>query len=458
MAGHQAGDGAAGARPLTGLRSRQLRVLRAIVAAVAILVAGAGAAVEPAEVHVNLLRVEGSINPAVAAYIRDGIERSAEDGAAALVIEIDTPGGLLASTRTIVKHILGADVPTLLYVAPSGAGAASAGVFIVMAGNVAAMAPGTNIGASTPIQGGGGEIEGVLGDKVKSFTASFAKTIAQRRGRNVEWAERAVNEAVSATDQEALELGVVDLIAADTRELLAAASGREVSVAGEERTLQLAGARIVPLEMGLRLRVLDFLADPNVAYLLLLAGLLGLYLELSNPGTLVPGVAGAICLLIALAAFQILPINMTGLALLALGIALLVAELFIPSFGVIGAGGVVAFVLGSILLFDPEHAGLGVNRRLIGGAAAAAGTIMLVLATLVVRAMRGPSVTGAEALVGEVCEVRSRLEPKGAVLLHGEIWRAVADEVVEVGRPVRVTAVEGLTLRVRPIEGEARQA
>ncbi|MEW6272095.1 MAG: nodulation protein NfeD [Thermodesulfobacteriota bacterium] len=412
----------------------------------------ADAQATPAGGHVNLLTIDGTINPAVADYVKDGIERSERDGAAALLIVIDTPGGLLASTRTIVKEILGAPLPTLSYVAPSGAGAASAGVFIVMAADVAAMAPGTNIGASTPVQGSGSDIEGAMGEKVKSFTASFAKAIATRRGRNVEWAERAVREAVSATDEEALELHVVDLVAGDVRDLLRQASGREVAIGDSTRKLDVADARVVPLDMRLKQRVLDLLADPNIAYLLFLVGLLGLYLELSHPGTLVPGVTGAICLLIALGAFQVLPIDATGVALLLLGIALLVAELFLPSFGIVGAGGVVSFVLGSMLLFDADEPGLAVDRGLIGVIAGAFAIAMLAVATLVVRSQRRPPSTGREALLGEIGEARSRLAPRGTVMLQGELWRAVATADVERGARVRVIGVDGLTLRVEPVD------
>ena len=430
-----------------------MKALRQSVVVVGVLLAlGSWSQSAAGATEVKLLRVDGSINPAIADYVRHGIDVAARDGAAALLIVLDTPGGLLASTRTIVKDILGAPLPVLVYVAPSGAGAGSAGVFIVMAASVAAMAPGTNIGASTPVQSGGGDIGGELGEKVKSFTASFAKSIAARRGRNVEWAEKAVLEAVSATDAEALQLGVVDLIATDVADLLRRASGRTVVVDGAARVLELDGARTVEVEMQLKQRVLALLADPTVAYLLLLAGLLGLYLELSHPGTFLPGVTGAICLLIALGSFQVLPINATGIALLVLGIALLVAELFVPSFGVIGAGGLVAFVLGSLLLFDDEGTGLTVDRHVIGAAAAAAAAVMLALATLVVRAMRRRVLTGATALLGEPCEVRSRIAPRGTVLVQGEIWQATADRPIDPGSRVRVTGIDGLTLRVEPIE------
>jgi membrane-bound serine protease (ClpP class) len=318
---------------------------------------------DEASVRVNVIRIDGSINPAVVDFVRETLADSERAGVAALVIEVDTPGGLLASTRSIVKALLGARVPVLVYVAPSGAGAASAGVFIVMAGNVAAMAPGTNIGASAPVEGGGGDIPGEMGRKVRSFTASFARAIAEQRGRNVKWAVKAVRQAVSATDREALELGVIDFVASDLTQLLAQADGREVTIEGKPRKLGLAGASLVRLDMRLKQKVLALVADPNVAYLFLIAGLLGLYLELSHPGTLFPGVIGAICLLIALASFQILPINVTGLALMALGVVMLVAELFLPSFGIVGVGGLVAFVLGSLFLFDPDEPGLLIDRR-----------------------------------------------------------------------------------------------
>jgi membrane-bound serine protease (ClpP class) len=400
--------------------------------------------------YVNRLRINGSINPAAADFIHDGIARSVAEGAAALVIELDTPGGLLTSTRSIVQDLLGAHVPVIVYVAPSGAGAASAGVFITLAAHVAAMAPGTNIGASTPVEGGGGDVKGDIGRKVKSFTASFAKAIAEQRGRNVEWAVRAVRHATSATDREALGLGVVDLVATDLPDLFRQATGRQVTIDGVPRKLDLTGVTVVGLEMRLRQRVLNRLADPNVAYLLMLAGLLGLYLELSHPGLLFPGVTGGICLLLAMASFQVLPINIAGLALILLGIALLVAELFLPSFGIVGVGGLVSFVLGSLFLFDSAEPDLVVDRRLIGSAAASVGLVMLAIATLVVRTIRRQPVTGREGLIGELCEVRSRVAPLGTVFLHGELWQAESREPIEPGSRARVVSIRGLTLEVAP--------
>jgi membrane-bound serine protease (ClpP class) len=412
---------------------------------------------EPARL-VNLIHVTGSINPAVDDFIHDSIARSESERAAALVIQLDTPGGLLASTRAIVKDILGANVPVMVFVAPSGAGAGSAGVFITLAAHVAAMAPGTNIGASTPIEGTGGDVKGTLGKKIKSFTASFIKAIAERRGRNVQWAERAVRDAVSATDREALELHVIDLVASDVPDLLRQSEGREVSLGGGDKAvIHVAGATVVTLDMRLRQRVLDLIADPNIAYLLMLAGLLGLYVELSHPGVMLPGVVGGICLLLAMASMQVLPINIAGLGLLALGIAMLVAELFLPSFGVIGFGGIVAFVLGSLFLFDAAEPGLAIDRRLIGATATAAGLAMLAIATLVVGTLRRKPSTGREALIGETCEVRSALAPRGTVFVHGELWRAEASEPIAVGESAQVVAVEGLTLRVAPLDAERRR-
>ena len=401
-----------------------------------------------------LLRVDGAVSPASAEFILDGLARAEEKNAAALIIEINTPGGLLSSTRTIVQALLDAEVPTLSYVAPGGAGAASAGVFIVMAANVAAMAPGTNIGASTPVQGSGADIPGAMNEKVLSFTASFAKAVAEQRGRNVEWAEQAVREAVSATDREALEAGVVDMIAVDVEGLLAQADGRTVRVGDHREVLRTAGVEVQAIEMTFRQKVLSFLSDPNVAYLLMLAGLLGLYLELSSPGTMVPGLVGGLCLAVSLASFQILPIDSTGLVLLIAGLALLVTELFLPSFGIVGGVGVLAFLLGSLFLFDRSEPGLGVDLVLIGSAAATVGAIMLLMATLVVRAMRRRTVVGVETLLGAEGEVRTSIEHSGTVLVQGELWKAESSVPIEAGRRVRVLRVDGLTLQVEPLVEE----
>ena len=401
--------------------------------------------------RVVMLDIAGGINPATADYIHDGLTLARERGAAALLIQLDTPGGLLDSTKVIVKELLSADVPVIVYVAPAGAGATSAGVFVTLAAHVAAMAPGTNIGAAHPVGVQGESVSGTMGEKIENFAASLSRTIAQQRGRNAEWAEKAVRESVSITEREALKLKVIDVVAADVTELLDKINGREVMVGAQKRALATAGATLERHEMRLRQKVLNILANPNLAYLLMMAGILGLYVEFTNPGVFFPGVAGAICLLLALAALQVLPINYTGLALIVLGVALLVAELFLPSFGVVGVGGLVAFVLGSLLLFDTPDSTVSVDRGIIAAAAATLGGFTLIVGWLVVRSQRQRSAVGLEGMVGEVGEVRRASDASGRVkvFVHGEYWDAIAEEPLAAGVPVEVVSVSGLRLRVR---------
>ena len=402
--------------------------------------------------RVYLIDVSASINPATADFIHESIAAAHDDGARALIIQLDTPGGLLDSTRAIVKDLLGAPLPVIVYVAPSGAGATSAGVFVTLAANVAAMAPGTNIGAAHPVTGQGESIEGDIGKKVVNFAASLSKTIAKERGRNAEWAEKAVRESVSITAQDALQLKVIDLVAGSLDDLLRQANGRQTTVGGQPVVLEVVGATVVPREMRLKQKLLNVLADPNVAYLLMTAGLLGLYVEFTHPGVFFPGVAGGICLLLGLTALQVLPINYSGLALIGLGIALLVSELFLPSFGVLGVGGIIAFVLGSLLLFDTAESDLTVDRSIVYAAAATFGGFTLLVSYLVVRSQRRPAALGREGLLGEVAEVRQALpggHAPGKVFVHGEYWNARSDEPIESGTPVVVEAVEGNVLHVR---------
>ena len=408
-----------------------------------------------ASARVNLLVVDGSINPAVDEFIREGIAISARDGAEALVIQLDTPGGLLVSTKRIVKEILGAPLPVIVYVAPAGASATSAGVFVTMAAHVAAMAPGTTIGAAHPVGGGGGDVGGDMRQKVENFAASFSRSIAERRGRDVAWAEQAVRESVALTEKEAVARKVVDLVAADLSTLLADASGREVQVGDHRVRLALGGAtEVVRLEMRLKDRVLDLIADPNVSYLLFMAGLLGLYVEITHPGLVLPGVVGGISLLLALAAFQVLPINSTGLLLLLFAGLLVVAEAFVPS-GVLGVGGVVAFALGSLLLFDAPDSTIAVDRTLVVAAVLLVSVAMVTLGSLVLRARRRPVATGAEGLVGEIGIVREPFPGGARIFVHGERWDAVADVALAPGERVEVVRVEpGLRLRVRHAPSE----
>jgi membrane-bound serine protease (ClpP class) len=401
--------------------------------------------------EVVLLVVDGMINLATVDYLRAGIAAARAHDAAAVVVQLDTPGGLLESTKLIVKDLLGTPVPVVVYVAPSGAGAASAGVFITMAANVAAMAPGTNIGAAHPVGGQGENLGGDLREKVENFAASLGRTIAQQRGRNVEWAEKAVRDSVSVTEREAVKLNVVDLVADSLDDLLAKVDGRRVEIQGRTVVLKTAGATVRRQEMSLRQRLLDLLANPNIAYLLMMAGLLGLYVEFTHPGVVFPGVAGAICLLLAAAVLQVLPLNYTALALIGLGVAMLVAEAFLPTFGIVGVGGLIAFVLGSLLLFDTPDSTMRVDRGLIAGAALTLGTFTFIVGWLVVRTQRRRSSVGAEGMVGKVGEVRRVLAPgrRVKVFVHGEYWDAETDEPLAVGDAVEVAAVKGLRMRVR---------
>ena len=406
------------------------------------------------EKTVDLIVVDAAINPAIADFIHEAISATQRNGARALIIELDTPGGLLESTKLIVKDLLGSPVPVIVYVAPSGAGAASAGVFVTMAANIAAMAPGTNIGAAHPVSGQGSDIGGDMREKVENFTVSLSKTIAQERGRNVEWAEKAVRESVSITEQEALKLHVIDIVAATRDELLQQVSQHEVTVQGTKRTLDLAGATVVTQEMSLKQKFLNIVANPNVAYLLMMAGLLGLYVEFTHPGVFFPGVAGGICLLLGMAALQVLPINYSGLALIGLGLGLLISELFVPSFGILGVGGIVAFVLGSLLLFDTPDSTLAVDRTIVYAAAGTFGGFTVLVSYLVIRSQRRKPSLGSEGLVGEIGDVKQQIAPgssRGKIFVHGEYWNAVADQTIEVGTRVEVVRVDGMCLTVRPL-------
>ena len=406
--------------------------------------------------HVNLITVDAAINPAIADFIHESITRSTEEGASALVIQLDTPGGLLNSTRMIVKDLLGAPLPVIVYVAPSGAGAGSAGVFITMAGHIASMAPGTTIGAAHPVGSGGQDIEGDMREKIENFTASFSESIAQRRGRNVEWAKKAVRDSVAITETEALQKKVVDVVATDIQDLLRKANGRKVEVGSTQVTLDLKPAqieggtyRVSHIDMRLKHRVLNFLADPNVAYLLMMAGILGLYVEFTHPGVIFPGVVGGICLLLAFAAFQVLPINYSGLLLVLLGIGLLIAEVFLPTFGVLGIGGIIALVLGSLFLFDTPDSDLLVDRSIIASVGVGVAVLMLFVGTLAVRTFGQRPVSGIDGLIGTTGEVRVRIAPRGKVWIHGEYWNAESDEDLEVGQKVQVVSVKDLVLHVR---------
>ncbi|MGH7906570.1 MAG: NfeD family protein [Candidatus Binataceae bacterium] len=407
---------------------------------------------------VELIDVDATINGAVADYIQNSIMDAHRDGAAALIIRLDTPGGFLKAARRIVESLLNAPLPVIVYVAPSGAAAASAGAFVTEAAAIAAMAPGTTIGAAHPVQMGGKAPTGAYARKIENFAAAFARTIARERGRNENWMEAAVRRSATIGENEALRKHVIDIIAPDLTSLLSQASGRTVEVRGAKVVLELKHAVVRLRSMPAADSLLNTLADPNVMYLLMIGGLLGLYFEFAHPGVFLPGVAGAICFVLALTSFQVLPINVSGFLLLLFGVALLVAEVFVKSYGVFAIGGVAAFVLGSLMLINTSDTNLTISRPIIAGAAAAFAIAVLGLGYVLARDRRGRATTGSEGLVGKIGEVRESIAPgaPGHVFVHGEIWRASSEQTLTIGAQAQVMAVRGLELEVRPLKMPGR--
>jgi len=432
-------------------------IRRAGFVALAVLLGFAGVA-SAAPAPVATIELEGVISPVTLRLVGIAIDRAQAERAQALVILLDTPGGLERSMRAIVQRMMNAEVPVIVFVSPTGARAASAGVFITMAAHVAAMSPATNIGAATPVAMGG-TADKTMMKKVENDSAAFIRTVALERGRNAEWAEKAVRQAVAITEREALKLKVIDLVADSLPDLLDKVDGRTIKLPKSTVTLATKGAPLRPIEIGFRDRFLNVITDPNVAYVLMMLGMLGLFFELSNPGVILPGVIGGISLILAFFAFQSLPINYAGLLLILFGIVLLVAEIKIVSHGVLAIGGVVSMALGSLMLFDAPEVGFRVSWWVIGPTVAGTAGLFLFVIAAGVRALGRPSATGAEGLIGKLATVRERLAPEGQVLVAGEIWRAVIDgEPLEPGVQVRIVAVDGLTLRVAKTEAEAAKA
>nr|MCU0557535.1 nodulation protein NfeD [Desulfobacterales bacterium] len=375
------------------------------------------------------------------------IEKAEKDGAAVVVIALDTPGGLADSMREIVKSILGSPVPVVVFVSPGGARAASAGVMITMAADVAAMAPGTNIGAAHPVGLGGKDMDGSMSEKVTNDMVAYACSIAAKRGRNVEWVEKAVRESVSITESEALKLNVIDLVAEDLDDLLRQLEGREVPGKGR---LSLAAARVTTLQEDFRTKVLRTISNPNIAYILLMIGMAGLFFELSHPGAVFPGVVGGIAIILAFFAFQTLPVNATGILLIILAAIFFVLEIFIVSYGLLSIAGIGALLLGSLMLFEGEKAGVRLSWTVLVPTVAVVSGFFIAVAGLVVKTHLSKPRTGAIGLVGEIGVVKMALEPHGKVFVHGELWNAQAGVPVAVGARVRVVAVQGLLLEVEP--------
>ncbi|MBI5059213.1 nodulation protein NfeD [candidate division KSB1 bacterium] len=401
--------------------------------------------------HVEWLVIDGAIGPVAHKMVGEAIERAERTNAEVLVIEMDTPGGLLSTTRLICKEMLAARTPVVVYVSPSGARAGSAGVFLTLAAHIAVMAPGTNIGAAHPVGlggiGGGQDSGSVMKDKITNDAAAFARTLAQQHGRNVDWAERAVRESISATEQEALAEGVIDFIAPSRDSLLAGLENRVVKTESGEHTLHTAGAEIRATEKSLRLQILDFIADPNIAYILLLLGVYGLFFELYNPGSVFPGVVGGLSLILALFSLQLLPFSWAGLLLIGLGILLFALEVKIASYGMLSIGGIIALVLGSFMLFDPIEGGMRVGFELIIPAAIITALFFAFVVGMGLRAQRRKVVSGSESLVGEI-GILAKVGDHMKLQVHGELWNVDPATNLPVGTRARIAAVHGMSLTV----------
>ncbi len=416
------------------------------------------------------LEVDGPIGPATSDYVVRSLDKASEQNAVLAIIRMDTPGGLDTAMRDIIKKIIASPVPVVTYVAPGGARAASAGTYILYASHIAAMAPATNLGAATPVQiaappGGGGDSDtpkdktdgkkppdDAMSRKVVNDAVAYLKGLAKMRGRNAEWAEKAVREAASLPAEEAFALKVIDVIAANPDDLLRKLDGREIHVAGQPVKLALSGARIEVQEPDWRSRLLSVITNPNIAYILMLIGIYGLILEFYHPGAVAPGTIGAICLLLALYAFQVLPVNYAGLALIILGVGLMIAEAFASSFGVLGLGGVTAFVIGSVILMDTDVPGFSLNPALIAAFAVSSAAFLVLALGMVMKSRHRPVVSGREEMIGAIGTALDDFALGGRIRIHGEIWSARTDAPLRKGQAARVKGLDGLTLWVTPAE------
>jgi membrane-bound serine protease (ClpP class) len=399
--------------------------------------------------EVYIIRVADAISPGTADFIKSGIKTAEENGAACVIIELDTPGGLAESMRLIVQDILGSRVPVVVFVYPGGARAASAGVMITMAADVAAMAPGTNIGAAHPVGAGGKDIDGTMSDKIINDMVAQAKSVAEKRDRNAKWVEDAIRESVSVTETEALKENIIDLIATDTDDLIKQLNGREIKGRG---ILKLDDVHKVTIEETLRTKILKTISNPNIAYILLMIGLAGLYFEFSHPGAIFPGVIGAIALVLAFFAMQTLPVNYAGILLIVLAIIFFIMEMKITSYGLLSVAGVVSLLLGSLMLFKGSAPEMKLSLQIVLPTIILISGFFVAVAGLVFRAQISKPTTGCTGLVGEIGVVKKALTPEGKVFVHGELWNARAKEPIDKDAKVRVVQVVNLILEVESVD------
>lgn len=401
-----------------------------------------------ADSQVNVITVEGVINPVTAEFIENSIDKATKDRAEVLVIELDTPGGLDTSMRSIIKKMVSSDVPIVVYVYPSGGRAASAGAFITIAAHIAAMTPGTNIGAAHPV-GMGGKMDKTMVEKVENDAVAYIKSLAEKRKRNPKWAEDAVRKSASITEKEALALKVIDLVASDLNSLLSGINGMKVDTPLGEKTLKTTDAKVVRKEIGIRYKILKVLSDPNIAYILMILGFYGLFFELTNPGAILPGVVGALCLILAFYSFQVLPVNYAGLLLIILAIILFILEVKIASYGMLTIGGIISMVIGSLMLFESPAPFIKLSLAVVLPAAIMTAIFFTLTFSLAFKAYKRKPVTGSEGLVGMEGVAKTKIHKNGTVFVHGELWRAWSEEPIKEGASIIVETVEGLKLKVR---------
>lgn len=403
----------------------------------------------PQSKHAEVITIDGVINPVVVEFISKAIRRAETEGAECLVIQMDTPGGLDLSMRSIIKEMMSADIPIIVYVSPGGARAASAGAIITLAADIAAMTPGTNIGAAHPVSLGGGKMGEHMAEKIENDAAAYVESIATKRNRNKEWAIKAVRESVSITEIEALKINVIDLIATDLDDLLSQIDGREIKTAAGVKKLATKNIMVSHSEMGMREKILDTLSNPNIAYILMMLGFLGLYFELSNPGAIFPGVIGGISLILAFFAFQTLPINYAGVLLILLALILFILEFKVTSFGMLSVGGIISLTLGSLMLFDSSVPFLRVSFDIIIPVVTVTSAFFILAVFLAIKAHRRKPTTGREGLLGTTGIVKSKIDPQGKVFIHGEYWDAVSDEMIPEETRVEVIEVKHIGIKVK---------